>query len=381
MIKNRNLFRITRIVLLKFPPLFRFFSKFRKSQKRLLIIKTGAIGDYILFRNYLEIVRNSEKFNDYTITLLGNELWQDLALHYDDAFVDDFIFINPESLYETPLKTWKLGRKLFKNNYELVLLPSYTRYLITDGLAALTGTKKIIGFDGDDEGIAPWYKAKTDKFYARRLILPLNIDFEFERSKFFFETVLNLRIAIKSPEIRFNKGDKYGIVIFTGAGNFKRQWEKEKFLALIKLIQSKSSQSIYLAGEANGVETGAYLAGNLPPNSIINLTGKTSLPQLVQLIGNASLVIANETSAIHIAATTNTKSVCILGGGHFERFAPYPDYIQNKPVCVFEKLECYYCNWNCQFKTNKMEPFPCISILSTEQVWQEVLLLLATPNN
>jgi ADP-heptose:LPS heptosyltransferase len=376
MIKNRNLFRITRIILLKLPLLFRFFAKFRKPQKRLLIIKTGTIGDYILFRNYLEIVRNSEKFHDYTITLLGNVLWQDLAVHYDNGFVDDFIFINPESLYETPLKTLKLGRGLFRDNYELVLQPSYTRYLITDGLAALTATKQIIGFDGDNEGIAPWYKVKTDKFYARRLILPLNIDFEFERSKFFFETVLNLRIAIKSPEVSFNRGDEKGIVIVTGAGNFKRSWERDKFLQLIKLIQSKSSQSIYLAGGAEDIETGEYLSGNLPPNSIINLIGKTSLPQLVDVIGNAALVIANETSAIHIAAATQTKAICILGGGHFERFSPYPQ--QNNIVCIFEKLECYYCNWNCQFKTNATEPFPCISILSIEQVWQEVLPLLLT---
>jgi len=345
----------------------------------LLIIKTGAIGDYILFRNYLEILRNSEKFRGYTITLLGNELWQDLAVHYDNGFVDDFIFINPESLYETPLKTLKLGWRLFKDNYEMVLQPSYTRYLITDGLAALTATKQIIGFDGDDEGIALWYKVKTDKFYARRLILPLNIDFEFERSKFFFETFLSLRIAIKSPEISFNRDNKKGIVIFTGAGNFKRSWEKEKFLQLIKLIQSNSDQLIYLAGGAGDTETGAYLAGNLPPNSIINLIGKTTLPQLVDVIGNASLVIANETSAIHIAAATRTKSVCILGGGHFERFAPYPEHMDNKPLCVYDKIDCYYCNWNCKFQTKENEPFPCIAVISLEQVWQAARQLLPTP--
>jgi ADP-heptose:LPS heptosyltransferase len=381
MIKNRNLFRVTRFILLKLPLLFWFLAKFRKTHKRLLVIKTGAIGDYILFRNYLEVVRNAEKFKNYNITLLGNELWQDLAREYDHEFVDNFIFINPESFYEAPLKTLRLGRRLFKNNYAIVLQPSYTRYLITDGLATLTAAKQIIGFEGDNEGIAEWYKVKTDKFYTRRLILPQAIYFEFDRSKFFFETVLNLHIAIESPLIPFNKTGKKGIVIFTGAGNFKRSWEKGKFLQLIKLIQSNSNQSIYLAGGAEDFEARAYLAGNLPPKSIINLIGKTSLPQLVDVIGNAALVIANETSVIHIAAATQTKAVCILGGGHFERFAPYPNPTQNKPVCVFEKLECYYCNWDCKFQTNATEPFPCISILTVEQVWQQVSPLLQTAQN
>ena len=93
-IKNRNLFRVTRFILLGLPAVLRFFARFRPTKKRLLVIKADAIGDYILFRNYLEILRASEKYKNYHITLLGNEIWQDIASKYDSAFVDDFIFIS-----------------------------------------------------------------------------------------------------------------------------------------------------------------------------------------------------------------------------------------------------------------------------------------------
>ncbi len=43
-IKNRKLFRLTRFVLLKLPAVFRFFALFLKPAKRLLLIKTNAIG-------------------------------------------------------------------------------------------------------------------------------------------------------------------------------------------------------------------------------------------------------------------------------------------------------------------------------------------------
>jgi ADP-heptose:LPS heptosyltransferase len=378
LIKNRNLFRVARLILLKLPGLFQLAAKLRTNQKRLLIIKTDAIGDYILFRNYIEIVKKSEKFKGYQIDFLGNTLWKDIALQYDRSYIRDFFFITPDDLYQAPLQTFKLGWRLFKNNYQTVLQPTFARTFITDGLAALTASKQIIGFEGDTERINLKYKIKTDRFYTQRLPLPEGTAFEFDRSRFFFENVLDQPISINSPHIATKKGPRRGIVIFPGAGVMKRSWEAEKFLALIKLVLQHTPQPVYLAGGAGELPIGDYLTENLPQQSVINLIGKTSLPQLIELIGNADLIIANETSAIHIAAATKTKAICILGGGHFKRFAPYPEYMENKSFCVFEEMECYYCNWNCKFQQKENEPYPCISNVSIEKVWLETLQLLST---
>ena len=375
-IKNRNLFRITRFIIFRLSTLLQFFARFRTSQKRLLIIKTDAIGDYIVFRNFIEVIKRSEKFKDYQVHLLGNSLWRDMALKYDADYIDKFYFTKQYELYEAPLKLLKLGLQLFRNNYQTVLQPSSTRLLITDGLAALTTAKQIIGFESDTEGILAKYKEKTDKFYTARLILPKNIYFEFERSKFFFESVLNEKLTINSIFIPVEKKQSSGIVIFPGAGIFKRSWQKENFLALLKLIKQYTQQPVYLAGGPGDVAIGNYLEENMPPLSVNNLIGKTSLPQLTELIGNAALVIANETSAIHIAVATKTPSVCILGGGHFERFAPYPAYFDNRPVCIYQKMECYYCNWNCIYETAVTEPYPCINKVNLADVWQAILPLL-----
>lgn len=375
-IKNRNLFRINRIFFLRLPWLFRFLAKFRKTGKRLLIIKTDAIGDYVLFRNFIEAVKTSALYNDYSIDLLGNVLWQDLAVNYDAAFVDEFIFVRANDYYDSPLQTLKLGWRLFKKNYSVVLQPTYSRTLINDSLAALTGSSQIMGFEGDSISIPARYKIKTDKFYKERFMLPQNIHFEFERSKFFFEGVLKEKLTINSLFIPVEKKQNSGIVIFPGAGIIKRSWRKEDFLALIKLLKQHTQQPIYLAGGPSDQQIGNYLEENMPPQSVDNLIGKTTLPQLVELIGNAALVVANETSAIHIAVATKTPSVCILGGGHFERFAPYPEYFENRPVCIYQKMECYYCNWNCIYETAGTEPYPCIDKVNLDSVWQAVLPLL-----
>ncbi len=371
-IRNRHLFRLTRFVIFKISFLFRLMAKFRRAKKRLLIIKTDAIGDYILLRNFIELVKGSEKFRDHEIHLLGNPAWRDIALTYDSAFVSEFIFVKDNELYESPFKLLKLGWKLFRNNYEVVLQPTSTRRLINDGLAALTAAKQLITFEGNTTGILPKYKAKTDKLYTRLLPLPNDIYFEFDRNVFYFEQVLDEMPAIGGPYIQTKATDRTGIIIFPGAGSVKRGWEKEKFFNLLELIMAKTSQPVYITGGPAETATAKYLVDHLPGTNITDLTGKTSLPQLVEMIGSANLLISNETSAIHIAAATKTPSVCILGGGHFERFAPYPEHMDYRPVCVYEKMECYNCNWNCIYQTPPNAPYPCISIVTVEQVWKAI---------
>jgi len=361
---------------LRLPAWFRFLSRFRRTKKRLLVIKTDAIGDYILFRNFLEVLKTSTAYKDYRIDLLGNVLWKDVSLKYDMPWIGNSIFIKAEALYEAPLQTIKTGWKLFINNYEVVLQPTFSRTLITDGLAALTAAEVIIGFESDTERITPKYKNKTDTFYTKLLPLPPDIYFEFDRSKYFIENVTGDKTRLNSTVIGPEVNGKNGIIIFPGAGVVKREWSKENLLSLIKLLKQHTIQPIYLAGSKAEIPAGEYLEANLPPLSVNNRIGGSSLPELIEIIAHCSLVIANDTSAIHIAVATKTKSVCIVGGGHFERFIPYPEYFENRPVCAYYKMDCYYCNWNCIFKTSEAEPYPCIANVTVDTVWNAVQPML-----
>src|ERR1700744_4365147 len=114
MAQSRNSFRLTRWILLKLPAFFKLLAKFRTPKKRILLIKTDAIGDYILFRNFIEVLKTSELYRDYEITLLGNGLWRDIAHKYDGAFISKFIFAKVEDLYHSPFEVLKLGWQLFK---------------------------------------------------------------------------------------------------------------------------------------------------------------------------------------------------------------------------------------------------------------------------
>jgi ADP-heptose:LPS heptosyltransferase len=375
-IKNRNLFRITRFLITKLPFVLRLLAKLRKPQQRLLIIKTDAIGDYILFRNFIEIIKTDDLFKNYKIDLLGNPVWRDATQKYDAQYVNEFIFADGETFYDKPMNVLKLAIHLFLNNYAIVLHPTSSRTFINDGFAAFTAAKKIVGFESNTERIRRDYKIKADKFYTKLLRPPSTVYAEFDKSKYFFETILCKTISIKNAEIPIENTDKNGVVLFPGSGVVKRNWEPDKFLGLAQLIIQNTAMPIILAGGNAEAGLCGYLMENLPANRVKNLTGKTTLTQLIDLIANAALLISNETCAIQIAAATKTKSVCVLGGGHFNRFLPYSAGVLNEPLCVYEKMDCYNCDWACKFITNANEPHPCISAISLDNVWEETLNLL-----
>lgn len=55
-----------------------------------------------------------------------------------------------------------------------------------------------------------------------------------------------------------------------------------------------------------------------------NLTGQTSLPQMVGVIQTAGVVVANDSGPMHIAAAVGTPLVACFGPTPPERFGPYP---------------------------------------------------------
>ncbi|HEY0669893.1 MAG TPA: glycosyltransferase family 9 protein [Sphingobacteriaceae bacterium] len=374
-IKNRNIFRISRFILLKLPWLYKCIGRARKPKKRILIIKIDAIGDYILFRNYIEILARSKKFREYEIDLVGNILWKEIALTYDSKFITRSFFINPDDLYNNPKLTLKIGNKLYSRQYEKVLQPTYSRTLLANGLAGLAAARDTIAFDSDDE-LNPKYKKKTDRFYNKRIVLPKTIYHEFERNRFFFEEIIGDKIFINKPSLPIKKTISKSILIFPGSGLKKRNWEKEKFLALINNILNHTSYAIILCGSRQETEISDFIFAHTSSSRITDRTGQTSLKNMIQLIANAELVVTNETSAVHIATACNTPSVCVQGGGHYGRFTPYPSNTEIKPVCVFELMPCFNCNWRCSINHEENQPFPCISKIETNTVLKIILNIL-----
>ena len=65
------------------------------------------IGDYVLFRNYIELIKKSNKYKDYSITLLGNSVWKDFSENLDNKYIDKFISLNREKFEKNFIYRYK----------------------------------------------------------------------------------------------------------------------------------------------------------------------------------------------------------------------------------------------------------------------------------
>jgi ADP-heptose:LPS heptosyltransferase len=295
-------------------------------EKTLLLIKTEAIGDYILFRNFIEQVKNSERFAGYRLILIGNELWKDMALTYDASFVDECIWINRNSF----VKDWTYRKQILQQvnqlQVEFAIQANYSReFLIGDALVHASQAKCSIGSKGDRLNEWPIFKNIADEWFTSLWDVNDGVVFEFEKNKVFFEKLIETKIDLNLPAIPVSKVEKAQYLIcFPGAGEQIKQWPIDKFANVLKQLDAEFHLPILICGSAKEFEMGEQIKKALPSVSISNECGKTSLPELCESIANAQLLLSNDSSAFHIAAAVQTPVVCVLMGRHYGRFAPYP---------------------------------------------------------
>ena len=204
--------------------------------KSLVLIRLDAIGDYILFRNFIEILKKSSKYKDYSITLIGNVAWKNLTEELDYKFVDKFIWLDRHSFSKDLIYRYRKLKEIVSSGYEIIINPIFSRtFFFDDNIVKLINAKEKIGSGSNTSNIEVWQKNISDKYYTKLIQNQKELMFEFYRNKSFFENLLDTKININKPIISLNKENlefklskKYAI-LFIGASDRYRKWSVEKF--------------------------------------------------------------------------------------------------------------------------------------------------------
>jgi len=313
--------------------------------KILLLIRLDAIGDYVLFRNFIEILKN--KYKDYKIILVGNRAWKQLAEELDKDYIDKFIWINRKKFERNPFYRFKKLKEITKQGYEIVINPTYSRtFYSDDAIVNVVNAKEKIGSIGDLSNIKKWQKNISDKYYTKLLPAKDEIMFEFYRNKEFFENLLNKKINIKKPFIKLKskklnfKLPKNYAILFIGASAKFRKWDVKKFAKVGEFLKNNYGYEIVLCGAPSDLED-AKKFDEYANYYYIDLVGRTSLIDLLYVIYNGNLMIANETSAPHFAVALEMANIFVISNGnHFGRFTPYPKEITSNYYPIYHtKIE------------------------------------------
>ena len=322
---KRKIYLFVEYLLIRAISLF----SFKKIICGVAVIRLDAIGDYILFRNFLYELKQSSKFADLPITLIGNQAWKSIAETFDNKIVDSFIWLDRNHRISKLIK-------LVRIKYEYIIMPTYSRDFASDSLVKVMNAKHKMTSLGDLSNISKNEKTITDTYYTE--ILPVNSEvlFEFERNREFFQNLLghklNTKFIIKPVATMFHNQFANYIVLFIGASSNKRRWSISNFNSVAIWLNKVYGVNVVICGSITDISSDNIVV-NMP--FIYNLIGKTSLVEMIDILSTAIFVVSNETSIPHICIGLDVKVFVICNGNHFGRFTPYPTNLTEKYYPIY----------------------------------------------
>lgn len=314
-----------------------------RDTKSLLLIRLDGIGDYVLFRNFIEVIKDSAKYKGYKITLLGNKLWKNIAVELDAEFIDKFIWIDTDRYQHSKRYEKSIRKKLSKMTFDTVINPIHSSAFYVHCLANTVTANEKIASQGDEFIISKEHKITSHYWYSKIIEADETNMFEFYRNKVFFEKLLGTEIDLSAPIIDYEnicsskKLPENYAVIYPQASTKSKCWSPKNFAAIADYLACEYNLTIILAGGRNfkDFKSSYRVIQNSKTNNIINLTGRVSLSELVKIISGAKILISNDTGAYHIGAATGVKTICISNGFTFGRYHPYPKEISNKLYFIY----------------------------------------------
>lgn len=363
-----------------------FVSRKESSKKKIIIIRKDVVGDFIIFYPTLKFYR--EFYKDIEITMVCNVVVKDLT-EMITGQVDKVLWYDQNKFRKNFFYRAKFMFALKREGYDIAIYPVYSREPIADLMVRTTRAKERIGFD------TPEVKYKWLNNYYTKLIKTEKGLNEFDRNFAFVSSLTEHKCSPTFPTIdvsmfeknsyesivsKYNLSPKKYVVITPGSNLSFKIWQLNKFAEVADYLIEKGF-TVLLSGTKKEVNLGEEIYNNVKhKESIVNLIGETDIPTLFHLLNNAYLYFGNDTGTLHMASAVGTKSLAIMGGGHFGRFFPYGDLDKNK--IVFDKnASCLGDNWKCLETVKDEETAPCITAITVENVKKEISCLLSEINN
>jgi len=159
------------------------------------------------------------------------------------------------------------------------------------------------------------------------------------------------------------------VIVHGGSGGYNpaRRWSPLGFAVVADALAQEFQAQIVLVGTPDDAAEEIQRAMRQPCH---NLAGKTSLPQLADLLRSADLFIGADSGVMHLAAAVGTPSVALFGPTSPQSWGPWlPQHPQGVRVLVAGS-QCSPCAYVGQRLGARAgcEERTCMSLISPQQV-------------
>ena len=334
-------------------------------RKRILVIKLSALGDVILSVPSIRALR--EKYPSAWISVLVGR--KSRSIIRNCPYVDDVI-VQEESAKRNPLSLIRLARLLAKEDYDVVVdfqnnrASHFLSYFSGAFIRAGHANHKWSFFlnrkaHGDFSGLAPL----DHQFEVLKLldVVPTEKKLELWTEK---EEVKKIESFLESQWVSPSQ-----ILVGINPGSSVRwttkQWPVENFAKLCDELARRNIRVVI-----TGSQEDTALADELlkrTRNKPVNAVGKTSITELVALIGRCQVFISSDSAPMHIASSVNVPLLAIFGPTDPKRHLVPPEHYQ-----VFAKeVPCGPC-----YLRNCPIGLVCMKKITVQEILESVLHFL-----
>ena len=365
------------------------------SCKRILVVNTDSIGDYILSRNFLTQLKKSEKYRGYEIHFMGCETHKKFAEYLDSDTIDKFLWVpnRPQERSEDELIQIKdaLHHSGLRYCYDTIIFPSLNSVDKMRAHNLLTKNikyrKKIILSNAARPNGKMQHLLNFTSVYVNNNASNM---FDFDINKWFYENLLDKKIDLKYPVIENEKiiqnWEKFNwdwlknqkseyIVINPCAYDNYRKWHRNNWIEIIQYIKTKLGLDVVIACAKHEEEYCQEIANFCDTN--ITVMAGLSIDKLLMLLKMSKLYIGQDSGIFHVAAALDIRALCLSAGNAYFRFMNYPKYRKNIKV-LFPKGVEEWINKNNDKKPEQVRRVDSFYIneIKTKYVKQEIEQLL-----
>ncbi|MCA9064648.1 MAG: glycosyltransferase family 9 protein [Planctomycetaceae bacterium] len=291
------------------------------SPMRVLVVKPSSLGDIIHALPVAQSIR--DQCPDAVISWVVKKRFEDVVRRCPTVNGEIFVFDHERGARGL----WETCRQLRSHQFDYVL---DLQGLLRSGLMTWAARSPArIGPPYAREG-SRWFHHRTVSWPATgRLSHVIEMMLQFLPQ-------MNLKPELRSPIVI--QGDDPAevdgrlrgirpVLLLPNSRNADREWPRFPELTA-QLI--RTCPDLHVVWDSHKVWESPKVSD---PQRFINLTSKTSLMQLVELIRSARLVIANDSGPLHMAAALGTPTLGIYGPTFPEHTGPYPlDSIRNSAI-------------------------------------------------
>ncbi len=313
--------------------------------KRILLIKFWGFGSLLLMTPSIRALKN--KYPKAKLTILTLE--QNRHLCERIRFIDEIITVSIKSTARALNDIAKTLEILRKKEFDVSI--DFEFFVgVSAIITYLSGAYYKIGFRSGrihsrnslyDKAVLYNKKKHITENFAN-LVRPLGVrkvDYVLEKLKTTQKDRRYLSVLLKKAGIT-GKDKLVCMNINAGELAFERRWPKDRFVELAKrIIKNYPNAKIVFIGNGKDKEYVKSALATLGNKGLINFAGKLDIPQLQILFEKSDLFITNDSGPMHLAAATQTNSICLFGPETPQLYAP----LNRNSRVVYKKLKCSPC--------------------------------------